>query len=116
MIVCVPLTGEGQVGPGWGRAERVAIARVLDGHVVEWREIAVGWDRLHETSTEGGHHARVARFLIDNGIDTVMARHMGEGMRHTLDRMGIDVRLGIEGDARTAVTAAHAAPDERMTR
>jgi predicted Fe-Mo cluster-binding NifX family protein len=124
MLACVPVTEAGQVSPGWGRANRVAVAEVADGRVVDWREITVAWDRLHDTTTEGGHHARVARFLLDNRIDTVMAHHMGEGMRRMLDRMGIGVRLGIGGDARQAVLAGAARepatgaplPDERMTR
>jgi predicted Fe-Mo cluster-binding NifX family protein len=102
-MVCIPVDGEGTVDPRWGRAGRVAVAEVADGRLVDWRVIEVGWDRLHDETTEGGHHARVARFLQANRIGLVLAGHMGEGMRRMLDRMGIEVQVGVEGDARHAV-------------
>jgi predicted Fe-Mo cluster-binding NifX family protein len=85
----------------------VAVADVRGGAVVDWREHDVGWDAAHESGTEGAHHARVARFLKDNGVQTVVAHHMGDGMSRMLLTMGLEVRLGASGDARTAaVTAA----------
>jgi predicted Fe-Mo cluster-binding NifX family protein len=106
MLVCVPVTADGQMDPRWGRAARVAVAEVRDGSVVTWREFDVGWDRLHDETTEGGHHARVARFLKDYAVGAVVAGHMGAEMAHMLERMGILVRLGAEGDARQAAIAA----------
>jgi predicted Fe-Mo cluster-binding NifX family protein len=108
MIVCVPVRDDGQVDPRWGRARRAAVVEVSDGQILQWREHAVGWDRLHDETTEGGHHARVATFLRENQVDTVMVHHMGDGMQHMLDRMGISVRLGIGGEARQAVLAGGA--------
>ena len=71
----------------------------------------VAWDRLHDETSEGGHHARVARFLQDNHVEAVVAHHMGEEMAHMLERMGIDVHLGADGDARAAaISAAGHAP------
>ncbi len=104
MIVCVPVTHDGQVGGGWGRAGRVAVAAVADGAVTRWEEFEVGWDRLHDEGSEGGHHARIARFLSEHGVERVVAGHMGPPMEQMLGRMGIAVRLGAEGDARQAVT------------
>lgn len=106
MRVCVPVTGDGQVDPRWGRAATVAIAEISDGSVASWTEFAVGWDRLHDETTEGGHHARVARFLQDNRIDAVAADHMGPPMAQMLERMGIAARLGVSGDAREAAISA----------
>lgn len=106
MIICLPVTGDGQVGDGWGRAPRVAVVRVEDGAVADWRELDVRWDVLHDEGTPGGHHARVVRFLREHQVDTVLAAHMGDGMRNTLDKLGITVRLGADGAARTAVAAA----------
>jgi len=63
MRVCVPITAEGQVDPRWGRADRVAVASVVDGEIADWQEFTVGWGTLHDEGTEGAHHARVARFL-----------------------------------------------------
>ena len=61
-----------------------------------------------DAGPEGGHHARVARFLQDHRIEVVVAHHMGEPMAQMLDRMGIDVRLGAGGDAGRAVVYASA--------
>jgi predicted Fe-Mo cluster-binding NifX family protein len=108
MLVCVPVTADSQMDPRWGRAARVAIADVRDGSVVSWQVHDVAWDRLHDESTEGGHHARVARFLQDHGVEAVVAGHMGGEMAHMLERMGILVRLGAAGDAREAAIAAAA--------
>lgn len=106
MIVCVPVTPTGEIDPRWGRAARVAVADVRDGAVTSWEEIEVGWDALHDMGSEGGHHARVARFLLEQGTEVVVADHMGEPMLHMLAEMGVDVRLGAGGDARSAVLAA----------
>jgi predicted Fe-Mo cluster-binding NifX family protein len=104
-IVCVPVTADGQVAPGWGRAPVVALATVTDGQVTDWRVVEVGWDVSHETGTEGSHHARVVRFLRENDVTAVRAQHMGEPMQNTLRKLGVDVRLGAAGDARAAVTS-----------
>ena len=106
MLVCVPVTTDGQMDPRWGRAARVAVADVRDGSIVSWQEFDVAWDRLHDETTEGGHHARVARFLQDNAVEAVVAGHMGGEMVHMLERMGILVRLGADGDARQSAISA----------
>jgi len=106
MIIAVPVTPDGQVDPRWGRAARVAVARVDDDGIVAWDEHDVGWDELHDAGTEGGHHARIARFVIEQAITTVVANHMGPPMVQMLGTMGITVRLGAVGSARLAVTGA----------
>ncbi len=108
MIVCVPVGMDGAIAPGWGRAARVAVGNVEAGAVVRWDEVDVGWDRLHDAGTEGSHHARIARFLRDNGVELVLANHMGQGMLDMLGQMRIEVRLGMAGDARQAVAAVGA--------
>jgi hypothetical protein len=40
MMVCVPVTADGQVDPHWGRAGRVAVADVADGQIRDWQEFA----------------------------------------------------------------------------
>ena len=104
MRMCVPVTQTGLVERGWGRADRVAIADVAED-IRAWEEFDVGWGTLHDTGTEGSHHARVARFLIDHGVEAVVVNHMGEGMVVMLQRMGLKVFSGISGDARQAVIA-----------
>ncbi len=106
MILCIPVTSDGLTAPGWGRSHRVAVANTSDGAITDWQEINVGWDVLHDEGTEGAHHARVARFLIDHHIDVVVAEHMGSGMTRMLTTMGIRTSLGAHGDAKAAVLTA----------
>lgn len=106
MVVCVPVNVDGSIDPRWGRADRVAIVRTTAQEITGWEEIEVGWSTLHDTGGEGAHHARVARLLIDYGVEAVVADHMGGGMLHMLGRMGISLHLGAAGDARKAVVAA----------
>ncbi len=108
MIVCVPVAPDGSIDPRWGRAARVAVARLGPSGVERWDELDVGWDRLHDAGPEGQHHARVAAFLREHGVQLVLAGHMGPGMARMLPRMGIAVRLGASGSAREAVAAAGA--------
>ncbi len=105
-VVCIPVTADGRVGPSWGRAPRVALAGVDAGAVVSWTEHDVRWDELHDEGTEGGHHARVARFLVKNRVQVVAADHMGPPMVRMLGSMGIAVALGVAGDSSAAAVAA----------
>lgn len=106
MKVCVPITADGQVDPRWGRADQVAVAEVSDGQISDWQEFAVGWGALHDQGTEGAHHARVARFLVDNKVRAVAVNHVGPGMQRMLGSMSIRVVTGLSGDARTAARSA----------
>ncbi len=107
MVVCVPVTPSGGIDR-WGRARRMAVAKVEAGVISDWQEWDVGWDRAHDAGTEGAHHARVARFVREHRVETVVATRMGPDMAHMLDRLGVEVRLGAEGKARAAVLAAEA--------
>jgi len=107
MVVCVPVTRDGSVDPRWGRADRVAIAEVTASGVGGWQEFDVGWGTLHDEGTEGSHHARVVRFLLDHHVEAVVVDHMGEPMMRTLDQMGLEVHLGAGGDARRAALAVN---------
>lgn len=106
MRVCVPVASDGLVDPRWGRADRVATAEVADGSAEDWQEFDVGWGRLHDEGSERRHHARVAAFLRQHGVQMVVANHMGEGMLQMLQTMNISVHLGASGEARQAVTDA----------
>jgi predicted Fe-Mo cluster-binding NifX family protein len=106
MVVCVPVNADGSVDPRWGRADRVAVAQATPQGITTWEELDVGWSTLHDAGGEGAHHARVARLLIDHRVDTVVANHMGPGMLNMLEKMGISIHLGAEGNARNAVVAA----------
>lgn len=109
MVVCVPVVSDGQIDPRWGHAARVAIIDVEAGAVVDWREFDVAWDELHDAGTEGAHHARIASFLREHGVQMVVGHHIGPGMVTMLGSMGVTVRLGASGDARQAVLAGMAA-------
>jgi len=104
--VCVPITTEGQVDPRWGRADRVAVANVVDGQIAGWQEFTVAWGTLHDEGTEGAHHARVARFLRDNQIQAIAVHHVGPGMQRMLGSMAIRVVDDLGGDARSAASTA----------
>lgn len=106
VILCIPVLADGRVDPRWGRADRVAVADVTPTGIARWDEVDVGWGRLHDAGPEGQHHARIARFLIDHEVRTVVADHMGPGMVQMLGRMGIVVRLGAAGLAREVALAA----------
>ncbi|HLZ48897.1 MAG TPA: NifB/NifX family molybdenum-iron cluster-binding protein [Candidatus Limnocylindria bacterium] len=89
--------------PRWGRAARVALATVAGDTIQQWQEIDVHWEELHDAGGEGQHHARVARFLQENGVQAVVAAHMGAPMEQMLRKMGIALHLGASGIARDAV-------------
>ncbi|HVB26837.1 MAG TPA: NifB/NifX family molybdenum-iron cluster-binding protein [Mycobacteriales bacterium] len=106
MLLCVPIRGDGSIDPRWGRADRLAVAEVVSGVIASWHEVDVSWDELHDQGTEGAHHARVVSFLREQGIEAVVADHMGGPMLHTLGKMGIEVHLQATGNARAAILAA----------
>ena len=106
MIVCVVVNESGEVGGGWGKARRVALAEVADAAVSDWREVDVRWDEAHDQGGEGSHHARIVRFLQENGVEVVVAGHMGPPMQNTLTKLGVRLVLGATGDARAAAAAA----------
>lgn len=108
MIVGVTITPDGDVGGGLGRARTMAVADVRDGEVVTWTEIDVGWGDLHGSGPEGAHHARIVRFLREHGVECVVTSGLGDGMRHTLGKLGVAVRTDLSGDARAAAAAAGA--------
>jgi predicted Fe-Mo cluster-binding NifX family protein len=104
-VVAVNLAGAA-VGAGWGKARVVAIARVADGAIVDWTEHEVAWDVAHDTGTEGSHHARIVRFLREQGVQVVVTGHLGAPMQNTLTKLGCRVVLGLTGDARAAAIEA----------
>lgn len=106
MIVMTTLGPGDTVGGGLGRAARVAVAEVTDGQITSWDEVPVGWDRLHDEGTEGSHHARIATFLKERGIEAVVVEHVGLGMQRMLGTMGLRLVQGARGDARQAVVTA----------
>jgi predicted Fe-Mo cluster-binding NifX family protein len=108
VIICVPVDG-GSVGPHWGRAPQVAIAKVEDGQIASWDEYDVGWDVSHDLPNHGSHHANIARFLLGQQVTVVVAGGMGPPMVNMLEKMGIDVWLQASGDARECVAAVVAA-------
>ena len=113
MIVCLAVTADGQLGPRWGRAERVAVVDVGDDGIRGWEEYDVGWDRQHDEGPEGQHHARIARFLQEHHVQAVIAHHVGGGMQQMLGRMGIRLHASAGGRASDAVLAALGAPHKR---
>lgn len=106
MKIAVPITPDGQLDPRWGRAARVAVADILDGEVRGWTEHDVGWDVAHDEGAEGAHHARIARFLREHGVEAIAVQHVGAGMHRMLPSMHVRIVDGLSGDAREAAVAA----------
>ena len=104
MIICVPVEEDGQVGPHWGRARRVAVAQVSGGEIASWEEYDVGWDESHDgPEGHGAHHARIVRFVREHGVQAVVVGGMGPGMVHIMAKLGIHVWHSAAGPARDAV-------------
>jgi predicted Fe-Mo cluster-binding NifX family protein len=106
MIVCLPVTADGQMGQSWGRADRVAVAEVGDSGVSRWDEFEVGWDKTHDVGEHSEHHERIGLFLTEHHVACVVAGHMGPPMVQMLGEMGIGVVLGAAGEARKAAVSA----------
>ncbi|BDO40716.1 MAG: hypothetical protein BGO38_16445 [Cellulomonas sp. 73-145] len=105
VVVAVALHGD-QVGGGWGRAPQVAVATIDGATIRSWEVHDVRWDVAHDEGGEGAHHARVVRFLRDNGVQVVVTGHMGPPMQNTLGKLGIRVVMGVIGDPRLAAIDA----------
>lgn len=115
--VCIPVTDDGAIDPRWGKARRVAVVQADLETIRDWHEYEVSWDALHDTGTEGAHHARIARFIREHHVETVVAGHMGPGMQRMLHTMGVTVHLGASGPAQQgAAAAAGLARDESAHR
>ncbi|MCL2463630.1 MAG: NifB/NifX family molybdenum-iron cluster-binding protein [Micrococcales bacterium] len=104
-VVALSLVGS-QVGGGWGRAQRIAVATVDQGVVTDWVEHDVAWDVAHDEGTDGSHHARVVRFLQSNSVQVVATGHMGPPMARMLATMGIRTVVDATGDPRDVAVAA----------
>ncbi len=106
MIVATPVTAEGQSAAAWGRAHWIGVADVADGVVRDWQVHEVGWDESHDEGTHGSHHARIVRFLKEQGIQAVVVDHMGPGMVQVMQTMRIPLLPASPGDARASILAA----------
>ncbi len=106
MRIATPVDGQGNTAAAWGRAHWVAVAEVHEGAITDWEVHQVEWDLLHDSGTEGSHHARVAGFLRHNGIQAVVLDHCGPGMMRMLANMGIPQLPASPGDAKQSVLAA----------
>ncbi len=78
---------------GIGRAPRVAIIHMKDGKAEDSEYIDVKWGESHETEQEGMHHANIAKFIIANKINEVIAGGAGPDMCNMLEKLGLTVRI-----------------------
>lgn len=109
MKLTVPVAEDGQIDPRFGKAVRMGVGSVTDeGELQDWQIHEVGWDVLHDQGEHGQHHARIVRFLKDNGIDRVIFAHMGQPMMHTINKMGLLLIEAPIMDAKDAVVQAAA--------
>ncbi len=106
MIIAAAVEPDGSLGHSWGKAKSVVVATVEADEIVDWRPYEVAWDLLHDEGTPGAHHARVVTFLQAHDVEMVLVDHVGDGMRRMLPSMGVELREGVQGDARSAMRAA----------
>lgn len=107
MIIATPCTAEGQSAHAWGRAHWIGVAELDDQHeLTSFTVHEVRWDELHDEGTEGSHHARIVRFLKEQGIEAVVVDHMGPGMQRVMHTMGIPLLPASPGDAQASIVAA----------
>lgn len=106
MILVVPVSSDGNIGPSFGKASAVAVVQVEGAEITGWDEFGVGWDLAHDSATRGSHHARIVTFLREHHVERVVANHIGDPMQRTLASMGVKAVLGVAGEARTAVLKA----------
>lgn len=106
MIVATPVDEAGQSGHAWGKAHWIGVAAVEAGSLTSWQVHEVAWDVAHDLGTHGSHHARVVRFLQEQGVQAVVVDHVGEGMYRMLTTMGIPILQASPGDAKASVLAA----------
>ncbi|MDI3297977.1 MAG: NifB/NifX family molybdenum-iron cluster-binding protein [Bacillota bacterium] len=102
MRVALPVDADGQIFPHFGRAPRLAVATLEEGKVRDWQVLDVDWGSSHDLVPRGEHHRRVFQTLREQGVDLVLAGEMGEGMVRSLSGVGVEVVLGVAGDARSA--------------
>lgn len=102
----IPVTENGEVDGGFGKAYRVAVG-VFDGsEITEWNEEVVDWRTAHDEGTHGSHHARIVKYLREHEVTHVLTGHMGESMQNTISKLQLELKLNLSGDARTAVRAS----------
>ncbi len=106
MRIALPVTPDGAVNPGFGKASLVAVVAVTGGNVTDWTAHEVGWDIAHDLGTEGAHHARIVRFLREHEVTHVLFAGMGAPMQNTINKMGITLLPATRADARQAVEQA----------
>ncbi len=106
MVVCVPVTQDGQVGDTWERTHDVVIARVdnATGRVDQWDEFPIRWDERPDSGGREQQHARIARFLTEHGVEQVICGYISDSVLHMLQRMDIGVVADIHGNAQEAAS------------
>ena len=105
-IVAIPVDAQGGVGGGLGKAHRMAVAVIEADGIVSWTEHETNWDVLHDQGEHGAHHARIVRFMMENGVTHVAAAHIGPPMQNTLIKLGLTISMDAAGDAREAALRA----------
>ena len=86
---------EGQVFQHFGHTEAFKLYQVENGLVTDTSVIG---------NDGAGHHA-LAELLKEKGVDVLICGGLGEGAKEALDRAGIQVVSGAEGQADEAVAA-----------
>jgi Dinitrogenase iron-molybdenum cofactor. len=106
MIIAIPVTPDGAVEERWAGPRGSRSPPWWTDASRTGRSTPSAGTSPTTRGTEGAHHARVVRFLRENGVTHVVVDHMGAGMRHTLGKLGIEILPVRSPFAREAVVLA----------
>ena len=94
MKIALPASGK-DIFPHFGHCETFLLFDVADGKIVGEESVA----------NPGHKPGFLPNFLGDKGVEVVIAGGMGGGAVEIFNERNIEVVLGAQGDARTAVEA-----------
>lgn len=105
MIIATPVTVDGQTAERCGKSHWIGVAEVSGPRITSWKIHEVGWDEAGLLGRDP-RHARIARFLTDQGVTAIVASDMGPRLAALLAELEIEVLPATPGDARESVLAA----------
>ena len=94
----------------------MAVADVSHGRISAWEESDVGWDRLPDESPHDVHHARMAGFLHDHGVNVVVVDHIGSCLGSALFTLDIAVHPGAAGAGTSGRHGRRRGPAQPLSR
>lgn len=128
MKIALATLPNGLVNTHLGRANLISIATIEDKQIVNWEEIEVPFGENHDRHHNHEHHAHhghghdnhhhhhhehgqgynhqesIRDFMVEQGINIVLAEHSGPGIKMALENANIElVVVDIKGKAKEVV-------------